>query len=105
VLHTVQMFGVATNNVPFPFQHQFIPVTLQWSGLIELKCNAGQVWMNANVLVVKHPYGDRRSRIIQTLRRSSGRIRNRSVARRLVGFIGSEGPGCRCAGGSQAADV
>ena len=25
VLHTVQMFGVATNNVPFPFQHQFIP--------------------------------------------------------------------------------
>jgi hypothetical protein len=25
VLHTVQMFGVATNNIPFPFQHQFIP--------------------------------------------------------------------------------
>jgi hypothetical protein len=56
VLHTVQMFGVATNNVPFPFQHQFIPVTLQRNGVIELKCNAGHVWMNANVLVVKHPY-------------------------------------------------
>ena len=56
VLHTVQMFGVATNNIPFPFQHQFIPVTLQRSGVIELKCNAGHVWMNANVLVVKHPY-------------------------------------------------
>jgi hypothetical protein len=56
VLHTVQMFGVATNNIPFPFQHQFIPVTLQRNGVIELKCNAGHVWMNANVLVVKHPY-------------------------------------------------
>ena len=56
VLHTVQMFGVATNNVPFPFQHQFIPVTLQRNGVVELKCNAGHVWMNANLLVVKHPY-------------------------------------------------
>jgi hypothetical protein len=56
VLHTVQMFGVATNNIPFPFQHQFIPVTLQRNGVVELKCNAGHVWMNANALVVKHPY-------------------------------------------------
>ena len=56
VLHTVQMFGVATNNIPFPFQNQFIPVTLQRNGVVELKCNAGHVWMNANLLVVKHPY-------------------------------------------------
>jgi hypothetical protein len=56
VLHTVQMFGVATNNIPFPFQHQFIPVTLQRNGVVELKCNAGHVWMNANAIVVKHPY-------------------------------------------------
>lgn len=56
VLHTVQMFGVATNNIPFPFQHQFIPVTLPRNGVVELKCNAGHVWMNANLLVVKHPY-------------------------------------------------
>lgn len=56
VLHTVQMFGSATNNIPFPFQNQFIPVTLQQNGVAELKCNAGHVWMNANVLVVKHPY-------------------------------------------------
>jgi hypothetical protein len=56
VLHTVQMFGAATNNVPFPFQNQFIPVTLQRNGVVELKCNAGHVWMNANMLVVKHPY-------------------------------------------------
>jgi hypothetical protein len=56
VLHTVQMFGSATNNIPFPFQNQFIPVTLQQNGVVELKCNAGHVWMNANLLVVKHPY-------------------------------------------------
>ena len=56
VLHTVQMFGVATNNIPFPFQHQFIPVTLNRNGVIELKCNAGHVWMNANVIVVRNPY-------------------------------------------------
>jgi hypothetical protein len=56
VLHTVQMFGASTNNVPFPFQNQFIPVSMQHNGVVELKCNAGHVWMNANVLVVKHPY-------------------------------------------------
>jgi hypothetical protein len=56
ILHTVQMFGASTNNVPFPFQNQFIPVSMQHNGVVELKCNAGHVWMNANVLVVKHPY-------------------------------------------------
>ena len=56
VLHTVQMFGVSTNNIPFPFQNQFIPVMMNHNGVVELKCNAGHVWMNANVLVVKHPY-------------------------------------------------
>jgi hypothetical protein len=56
VLHTVQMFGAATNNVPFPFQNQFIPITLRQNGVVELKCNAGHIWMNANLLVVKHPY-------------------------------------------------
>jgi hypothetical protein len=56
VLHTVQMFGSATNNIPFPFQNQFIPVVLPRNGVVELKCNAGHVWMNANMLVVKHPY-------------------------------------------------
>jgi hypothetical protein len=56
VLHTVQMFGASTNNIPFPFQNQFIPVMMTHNGVVELKCNAGHVWMNANVLVVKHPY-------------------------------------------------
>lgn len=56
VLHTVQMFGASTNNIPFPFQNQFIPVMMNHNGVVELKCNAGHVWMNANVLIVKHPY-------------------------------------------------
>src|ERR1700723_4321938 len=56
VLHTVQMTGAASNNIPFPFQNQFIPVSLPRNGVVELKCNAGHVWMNANVIVVKHPY-------------------------------------------------
>jgi hypothetical protein len=56
VLHTVQMTGAASNNIPFPFQNQYIPVSLQRNGVVELKCNAGHVWMNANVIVVKHPY-------------------------------------------------
>jgi Carboxypeptidase regulatory-like domain len=56
VLHTVQMSGAATNNVPFPFQNAAIPVTLPRTGVVELKCNAGHVWMNANVIVVRHPY-------------------------------------------------
>lgn len=56
ILHTVHMMGAASNNVPFPFQNQYLPVTLRRSGVVDLKCNAGHVWMNAEVLVVKHPY-------------------------------------------------
>jgi len=56
VLHTVQMSGAASNNIPFPFQNTYIPVSLPRNGIVELKCNAGHVWMNANLLVVRHPY-------------------------------------------------
>jgi Carboxypeptidase regulatory-like domain len=56
VLHTVHMMGAASNNVPFPFQNHFIPVVMRTNGVVDLKCNAGHVWMNAQVLVVKHPY-------------------------------------------------
>ncbi len=42
VLHTVQMFGVSTNNIPFPFQNQFIPVMMnaQRRGGIEMQRRA-----------------------------------------------------------------
>lgn len=56
LLHTVHMTGAASNNIPFPMQNQVIPINLAHSGVVELKCNAGHVWMNAEILVVKHPY-------------------------------------------------
>jgi hypothetical protein len=56
VLHTVHMTGAASNNIPFPMQNQAIPINLPRNGVVELKCNAGHVWMNAEILVVKHPY-------------------------------------------------
>jgi hypothetical protein len=56
ILHTVHMTGAAANNIPFPFQNQEIPVPMRRTGVVDLKCNAGHVWMNAEMLVVKHPY-------------------------------------------------
>ena len=56
VLHTVHMMGAATYNLPFPFQDQFISRTMHISGRVDIKCNAGHVWMNAEALVVPHPY-------------------------------------------------
>jgi hypothetical protein len=56
VLHTVHMTGAASNNIPFPMQNQVIPISMPSNGSVELKCNAGHVWMNAEILVVKHPY-------------------------------------------------
>jgi len=56
ILHTVHMAGAAANNIPFPFQNQDIAVPMRRNGVVDLKCNAGHVWMNAEVLVVKHPY-------------------------------------------------
>lgn len=56
VLHTLQMFGAASYNLPFPFQNQFVSRTMHKAGAVEMKCNAGHVWMNAEMLVVQHPY-------------------------------------------------
>jgi hypothetical protein len=56
ILHTVHMSGAADYNIPFPFQGQYLPETMHRVGVVNLKCNAGHVWMNSEVLVVKHPY-------------------------------------------------
>ncbi len=56
VLHTVHMDGAATFNLPFPFINQVTSRKLSSPGLINLKCNGGHVWMNAEVMVVPHPY-------------------------------------------------
>ena len=56
VLHTVHMDGAATFNLPFPFTNQVTSRNLNAPGLVNLKCNGGHVWMNAEIMVIPHPY-------------------------------------------------
>ena len=56
VLHTVHMDGAATFNLPFPFQNRTITRNMDNTGLVNLKCNGGHVWMNAEMFVIPHPY-------------------------------------------------
>ena len=55
-LHTIHMDGAATFNLPFPFPNQIISRTMSTPGLVNLRCNGGHVWMNAEMMVVPHPY-------------------------------------------------
>jgi hypothetical protein len=56
ILHTVHMSGASDYNLPFPFANQTVTRTMNREGLVDLRCNAGHVWMNAEMLVVNHPY-------------------------------------------------
>ena len=56
VLHTIHMDGAATYNLPFPFADKVISRDMPTVGLVNLKCNGGHTWMNAEMLVVPHPY-------------------------------------------------
>ena len=56
VLHTVHMDGAATYNLPFPFVDRTITRTMPTAGLVNVRCNGGHSWMNAEILVVPHPY-------------------------------------------------
>lgn len=56
VLHTVHMDGAASFNLPFPFVDRVVSRNMPNVGLVNLKCNGGHVWMNAEVLAVPHPY-------------------------------------------------
>jgi hypothetical protein len=55
-LHTVHMDGAASYNLPFPFTGQVVTRTMQTPGLANVRCNGGHTWMNAEILVVSHPY-------------------------------------------------
>ena len=55
-LHTIHMDGAATFNLPFPFTDRPISRTMSQPGLVHLRCNGGHVWMNAEMMVVPHPY-------------------------------------------------
>jgi len=56
ILHTVHMSGASDYNLPFPFANQTISRTMNREGLVDLRCNAGHVWMNGEMMVVPHPY-------------------------------------------------
>ena len=56
VLHTVHMEGAASFNVAFPFTDRLISREMDTPGLVTLQCNGGHVWMNAEMMVVSHPY-------------------------------------------------
>ncbi len=55
-LHTIHMDGAATFNLPFPFTDRVTTRTMAYPGLVHLRCNGGHVWMNAEMMVVPHPY-------------------------------------------------
>jgi hypothetical protein len=55
-LHTIHMDGAASYNLPFPFPNQINSRTMSTPGLVNLRCNGGHVWMNAEMMVVNHPY-------------------------------------------------
>lgn len=55
-LHTVHMDGAASFNLPFPFPGRLTTRTMPTPGLVSLRCNGGHVWMNAEMMVVTHPY-------------------------------------------------
>ncbi len=55
-LHTIHMDGAATFNLPFPFPGKVNSRTVQTPGLVNLRCNGGHVWMNAEMFVAPHPY-------------------------------------------------
>ena len=55
-LHTIHMDGAASYNLPFPFPNQISSRSMSTPGLVNLRCNGGHVWMNAEMMVVPHPY-------------------------------------------------
>ncbi|HEY1676156.1 MAG TPA: carboxypeptidase-like regulatory domain-containing protein [Candidatus Sulfotelmatobacter sp.] len=55
-LHTIHMDGAASYNLPFPFPNRVSTRTMPTPGVVNLRCNGGHVWMNAEMFVVTHPY-------------------------------------------------
>jgi len=56
LLHTVHMSGSADYNLPFTAEGQEITRPMIREGAVSLRCNAGHVWMNGEMIVAKHPY-------------------------------------------------
>jgi len=56
LLHTVHMSGSADYNLPFTTQGQEITRPMTREGVVDLRCNAGHVWMNGEAIVASNPY-------------------------------------------------
>ena len=56
LLHTVHMSGSADYNLPFTTEGQEISRPMTREGIVSLRCNAGHVWMNGEMVVAPHPY-------------------------------------------------
>jgi hypothetical protein len=56
LLHTVHMSGSADYNLPFTSEGQEISRLMTRDGEVSLRCNAGHIWMNGEMIVAKHPY-------------------------------------------------
>ena len=56
LLHTVHMSGNADYNLPFVTEGQEISRPMTREGMVDVRCNAGHVWMNGEMVVASHPY-------------------------------------------------
>lgn len=56
LLHTVHMSGSADYNLPFTTAGQEISRPMNREGMVDLRCNAGHVWMNGEAVVATNPY-------------------------------------------------
>jgi hypothetical protein len=56
ILHNIHMTGVELYNIPFPIANHIVKRPFYRDGVTHLKCDAGHVWMNAEILTVDHPY-------------------------------------------------
>ena len=56
LLHTVHMSGSADYNLPFTTAGQEVSRPMTRDGVVDLRCNAGHVWMNGEVIVATNPY-------------------------------------------------
>lgn len=56
LLHTVHMSGSADYNLPFTQAGEEIARPMTREGVVSLRCNAGHVWMNGEMIVAPNPY-------------------------------------------------
>lgn len=56
LLHTVHMSGSSDYNLPFTAEGQQSTRTMNREGVVSLRCNAGHVWMNGEMIVARNPY-------------------------------------------------